>query len=122
VTKKIFNSTMIVACVVLLLSLVIIIGCLYEYFEVVELDQLEDELDLAAVGVERVGVDYLKEIHSDTCRFTWIDGEGKVIYDTDADESIMENHAQREEIIEALEDGKGQSIRYSDTILEKTIY
>lgn len=34
----------------------------------------------------------------------------------------MENHAQREEIRQALTTGSGSSVRYSDTLTEKTVY
>ncbi len=48
--------------------------------------------------------------------------ERMVLFDSQADESSMENHAQREEVRQALETGEGQSSRYSSTLLEKTIY
>ena len=51
-TKKIFHSILLVAGTVLLASLLVIMGCLYEYFGSVEKKQLRDELELAAVAVE----------------------------------------------------------------------
>ena len=47
-TKKIFKSILIVAGTVLLASIVIIMGCLYEYFSNIQKDKLADELDIAA--------------------------------------------------------------------------
>lgn len=49
-TKKIFHSILLVAGTVLLASLLVIMGCLYEYFGSVEKKQLRDELELAAVA------------------------------------------------------------------------
>ena len=121
-TKKIFHSILLVAGAVLLASLLVIMGCLYEYFGSVEKKQLRDELELASAAVERSGKEYLSGISSDRYRLTWIAPSGEVLFDSQADESSMENHAQREEVRQALETGEGQSSRYSSTLLEKTIY
>ena len=83
-TKKIFKSILIVAGTVLLASIVIIMGCLYEYFSNIQKDKLADELDIAASAVELYGTDYLKNIDSERYRITWIQADGKVIYDTQA--------------------------------------
>ena len=58
-TKKIFQSILLVAGCVLLASLLIIMGFLYDYFGGVEENQLRDELSLAAAAVEDGGTDYL---------------------------------------------------------------
>ena len=121
-TKKIFKSILIVAGTVLLASIVIIMGCLYEYFSNIQKDKLEDELDIAASAVELYGTDYLKNIDSERYRITWIQADGKVIYDTQAGADSMENHADRQEVKQALAEGEGSSSRYSDTLMEKTSY
>ena len=121
-TKKIFKSILIVAGTVLLASIVIIMGCLYEYFSNIQKDKLADELDIAASAVELYGTDYLKTISSDRYRITWIQADGKVIYDTRAGAGSMENHADRQEVKQALAEGEGSSSRYSDTLMEKTSY
>ncbi|MEE0181060.1 MAG: ATP-binding protein [Anaerovoracaceae bacterium] len=121
-TKKIFKSILIVAGTVLLASIVIIMGCLYEYFSNIQKDKLADELDIAASAVELYGTDYLKNIDSERYRITWIQADGKVIYDTQAGADSMENHADRQEVKRALAEGEGSSSRYSDTLMEKTSY
>ena len=121
-TRKIFLSIMAAAAVVLLCSVLIIMGCLYDYFGGVQERQLEDELALAQTGVECSGKTYLKALEGESYRLTWIAPSGEVLFDSQADESSMENHAQREEVRQALEIGEGQSSRYSSTLLEKTIY
>ena len=121
-TKKIFKSILIVAGTVLLASIVIIMGCLYEYFSNIQKDKLADELDIAASAVELYGTDYLKNIDSERYRITWIQADGKVIYDTQAGADSMENHANRQEVKQALAEGEGSSSRYSDTLMEKTSY
>ena len=121
-TKKIFKSILIVAGTVLLASIVIIMGCLYEYFSNIQKDKLADELDIAASAVELYGTDYLKNIDSERYRITWIQADGKVIYDTQAGADSMENHADRQEVKQALAEGEGSGSRYSDTLMEKTSY
>ncbi len=55
-------------------------------------------------------------------RVTLVAADGKVLYDDDQDASLMNNHADREEIIEALATGQGKSRRYSDTLGQETYY
>ena len=121
-TKKIFHSILLVAGAVLLASMFVITGALYEYFGIIQKKQLKDELGLAAVSVEQQGDDFLKRLSPDRYRITWINTQGNVIYDTRTDAESLENHADRTEIKQALKDGYGESIRYSSTLLEKTIY
>ena len=122
-TKKIFRSMIVTAGIVLLASMVIIMGCLYEYFCGVQEQQLKDELSLAASAMERLdGQRYLTSLHSDRYRLTWVAADGTVLYDTQADADTMENHSQRQEIQQALLAGQGESSRYSATLLEKTLY
>ena len=121
-TKKIFHSILLVAGAVLLASLLVIVGCLYEYFGSVEKKQLRDELELASAAVERSGEEYLSGISSDRYRLTWIARDGTVLYDTVTDAESLENHADREEVRQAFTNGEGESTRYSSTLLQKTMY
>ncbi len=121
-TKKIFHSIVLVAASVLLASLVIISSCFYEYFGRLQRQEMRDELYLAATAVEHGGDDYLKNISSGHFRLSLIAKDGSVLYDTAADAESLENHGGREEIKQALESGEGESIRYSSTLLQKTIY
>ena len=121
-TKRIFRATLLVGVAVLIASLTLVMGALYSYFGRVQESQLRDELSLAAVGVEQNGTDYLKQLESDQYRITWLRADGAVLYDTRADAESMENHAQRQEVQQALATGEGESSRYSDTLLQKTVY
>ena len=121
-TKKIFQSILLVAGCVLLASLLIILGFLYDYFGGVEENQLRDELNLAAAAVEDGGTDYLSRLTADRCRLTWIAADGSVLYDTRTDAESLENHASRAEVSQALTTGTGESTRYSSTLMEKTMY
>lgn len=120
--KKIFTLTVIIISAVLLLSFGIITNVLYDHFTAVSVNQLKDELTLAALGVELSGTDYLKNVKDNNYRLTLISNDGTVIYDTKSNETQMDNHLDREEIKEAFETGKGSASRHSDTLGEKTLY
>lgn len=121
-TRKIFHAILFTSVTVLLVSLTIAVGCLYCYFVSIQEDRLQTELSLAAQAVEKAGAGYLDNLDDSDLRFTLVDGAGTVLADTDTDSSAMENHGNREEILEAFASGKGESSRYSATLTEKTIY
>lgn len=121
-TQKVFRSIMLAVVGVLLASLLVILCCLYDYFGGVQKKQLWTELDMAAAGVESSGMAYFDVLNADSSRLTWIAADGSVLYDVQADQGNMENHADREEVQEAIKSGQGSSERYSNTLLEKTIY
>ncbi len=121
-TRKIFRSTVLVAVVVLLCSLSVIMGVLYNHFTQVQVEQLKNELSLAVTGTEQYGNAFLENVEADRFRVTWIDADGTVLFDTRVDQTTMENHADREEIREALETGYGSAVRISSTLTEQTYY
>ena len=121
-TKKIFSSIMLTAACVLLASMITTVGFLRDYFGGIEESGLREELGIAAVGVEDDGMDYLAALPDGQRRFTWIAADGSVIYDTKADADSMENHSEREEVKAAFETGAGEIVRYSNTLMQKTMY
>ena len=121
-TKKIFSSIMLTAACVLLASMITTVGFLRDYFGGIEESGLHEELGIAAVGVEDDGMDYLAALPDGQRRFTWIAADGSVIYDTKADADSLENHSDREEFKAALASGAGESVRYSNTLMQKTMY
>ncbi len=121
-TEKIFRSIVTVAITVLVASIVIATSFLYDYFNTSQANRLKSEISLVADMINVQGPDYIKNLKSNAYRFTLVSDDGTVIYDTQADASEMENHSEREEVIEALAYGKGSSARTSSTLTEKTIY
>ena len=120
--NKIFNAIWIVAIVVFLASLIFIMSVSYSYFSGVQLKQLKTEAELASQGVTMSGLDYLNSLEAKDYRITWIASDGMVLFDNEADTNDMENHLEREEIREALADGYGESVRYSNTLSDKQLY
>ncbi len=129
-TKKIFWSILLAASLVLLGMLVIIMGCLYDYYHVVQENQLKDELRLAAYAVEQDGRADLERLTardyryswSPAYRLTWIASDGTVLFDTAEPGQQLENHADRAEVQEAFAKGESSSVRYSSTLTERTLY
>ena len=121
-TKRIFRAICLVALAVFLASVTLIMGILYDYFSQVQQDQLRIEAGLAARGVEENGAAYFDGLDTQSYRITWIGADGTVLFDSDSDASIMENHLEREEVKQAIVSGYGHSARYSSTLMERLLY
>lgn len=120
--KKIFRSSVAVALVVLILSIVLIMSILFQYFENQLQSELESEANYIAYAVENQGLEYIENFTDSDKRITLISPDSDVLADTAANETELDDHYDRQEVIEALKNGKGTSIRYSNTLAEKTVY
>lgn len=121
-SHKIFKSTMVVAIAVFLATVLLILGALYNYFGSIQRNQLQSALNLAVQGVEKSGIDYLENIQLNQERMTYIDTDGHVLFDSSVSAQKLENHADREEVKEAMEIGKGESSRFSKTLTSENLY
>ena len=121
-TKKIFKSIMFVCALVLAVGLAAVMGILYSNFDGQMRKELSKEAAYLEYGVEQQGLNYLKNIKDKSARITYIDQDGTVLFDNEADVSEMKNHSDRTEFQKAEKYGAGESSRYSDTLSEKTIY
>ena len=113
---------MFVCALVLTVGLAAVMGILYSNFDGQMRKELSKEAAYLAYGVEQQGLDYLKNIKDKSARITYIDQDGTVLFDNEADVSEMKNHSDRTEFQKAEKYGAGESSRYSDTLSEKTIY
>ena len=113
---------MFVCALVLAVGLAAVMGILYSNFDGQMRKELSKEAAYLSYGVEQQGVDYLKNIKDKSARITYIDKDGTVLFDNEADVSEMKNHSDRTEFQKAEKYGAGESSRYSDTLSEKTIY
>lgn len=121
-TKRIFYSICFVALTVFLASGVLFVDVLYEYFLDVEQAQLKMQTILAAQGVTNEGAAYFRDLDVKNYRISWMDPEGNVIFDSASDTASLENHLEREEVQVAISSGYGESRRYSDTLMERSLY
>ena len=120
--KRIFGSIYAVVAAAVVVSLAIVMAVLYGYFNSIEYSQLSMQTELAANAVEHEGVDYFKGLNTNGYRITWIDDDGTVLYDSEADARVLDNHSDREEVVEAKESGYGKAKRYSASLSQTTLY
>lgn len=122
VHKKIFRSSLLVALLVLTASFVMIIGILFNYFQIQIEKELKNEAMYISSAIKNEGAEYLEHIADGEKRVTLISADGTVIADTSVEADELENHLDREEIKKAIADGHGTSVRYSETLTEKVVY
>ena len=120
--NKIFCSNFFTSMLILLVSFCLIFGVLFSYFEAQMFTELESEAGYISYAVKNEGTDFINNFNEKGKRITWVSSDGTVLADTKADAEGLENHADRKEIADALKNGKGTSSRYSDTLMQKTLY
>ena len=121
-TKRIYKAICAAALGVFVVTMLLIMGVLYNYFSSVQQRQLRSQTALAVQGAEQLGMDYFDGLSDEDVRITWVATNGDVLYDSASDSDVMENHLQREEIQSALATGFGESARYSSTMLKQYLY
>ena len=121
-TKKIFYAIFSVCTLVFLTSMILTFSTIFSYFSSVEKDQLHSSLQLVAQGYEDEGLKFLKGMNGEDYRVSLIDSEGTVLYDSTTGTRSLPSHLDREEVKQALETGRGESTRYSETLTEQAIY
>ena len=119
--KKIFRASLLTVFLVLIAAIVLIMGILFHFFENQIQAELKNEAEFVAQAIENEGTGYFDGFESKENRVTLIGQDGTVLFDSKADAGKLDNHAEREEIKEAMERGSGRSIRYSETLTEKTV-
>lgn len=120
-TKRIFHSICMVALAIFLATSALIMTGFYSYFTKTQKNQLKNETILTTHAVANEGLSYFDGMEKTDFRITWIDGNGNILYDSQMGTGLQ-NHLQREEIQEAILTGHGESVRYSDTMLQATRY
>ncbi|MDQ0221945.1 sensor histidine kinase [Streptococcus moroccensis] len=121
-TRTIFRAIWLISTLTLLLSLFGVGLVSFRYWSHQQERVLDSQLGTLVQVAERQGESSLKELDSQDFRITLVNAEGQVLYDSKKDAKTMMNHGQREEILEALETGYGESTRYSTTMTEQTVY
>ena len=120
-TGKILRISYLVAISALLASALLFFGVMYRDYEDGAFARLRAEAAAISQGLDAVGSDYFDSFAPDD-RVTWIAANGTVLYDSAAPAQLLESHAGREEIDQALQTGEAQTSRYSKTLLQRTFY
>ncbi len=125
--RRIFASTLLAVFLSVALFGVALTAIIFNFYADREQDELGNRLAIAATAMDREGngglafLEAVKAAGVDS-RLTWIAQDGTVLYDSEKNASDMENHSAREEIVSAFEKGMGESMRFSATLGEETIY
>ena len=121
--KKLFRSLVLFSLLTSFLLSVLLIGGMYMYFSSQLQTQLRNEADTLVSRLENKN-DPIAWLQSGffVNRVTLIRSDGLVVFDSQADVSRMENHADRPEVIAALSEGTGSSSRSSATVGEISVY
>ena len=122
-SRVLFRLTATAILAVTLASVIVTLSVLYGSFLEENRKDLVVEADHIAAGVELGGTDYLNALEPATdLRITWIGADGGVLFDSKADPALMDNHADRPEVLQALESGSGDAQRVSLTLSDWVIY
>ena len=120
-TGKILRISYLVAISALLASALLFFGVMYRDYEDGAFARLRAEAAAISQGLDAAGSDYFDSFAPDD-RVTWIAANGTVLYDSAAPAQLLESHAGREEIDQALQTGEAQTSRYSKTLFQRTFY
>ena len=121
--KKIFKYFACMITVASLATTLLLSWVNYEMFKGRVMDDLEAYGRMFAVEMngEAETQSALHSLEKDI-RVTLVHADGTVYYDNFADPNAMDNHADRPEIRQALENGSGSDIRNSSTVDQSAFY
>lgn len=122
--QRILNHTSVMIVLTVLLTFIVACFVMYDKFDANMKTGVRDEAEYVKVGLEKSGDSYLNEnvgTATDT-RITLTDPDGNVLYDSEADASKLPNHSDRPEFVQAMENGTGEVVRYSETLSKQTFY
>lgn len=121
-TSRITKSIILISSIAILLTMLLTTMMGNSYSKERTTSGLMQEARLIASSVEMNGIDYLEKTDfGKKSRVTWIADDGSVLFDSTQDEEQLENHSDREEFREAVENGEGSAVRYSGTLMHSTL-
>lgn len=120
--KRIFLTVFATALITVLVSLILLVGVTYRYINEDTRDQLMAQLDYLSQAVDDEGLTYLNQLENNSYRITWIAADGAVLFDNRNNISRMENHADRQEFIDAKAHGVSEIERESETMTTRLMY
>lgn len=122
--KKILTHTSVMIILTVILTFIAASLVMYDKFDSVMKEGVRDEAEYVKVGMEETGDEYLSEKvgkATDT-RITLTNAEGTVLYDSETDAKKLPNHGDRPEFVQAMKEGQGEVVRYSETLSKQTFY
>lgn len=122
--NKIFKMTAIIVTSTLIVFSLIITYLLYLFYKNEAIVQLKNIVNIVMdqnYTYEELNIKLKENINYDV-RLTIILESGEVVYDNYREASELSNHANREEMIEAIKNNSGESIRHSESIGYNSYY
>ncbi|MBQ6441475.1 MAG: ATP-binding protein [Lachnospiraceae bacterium] len=119
--RRIFYSSLLVTTLTALITILSVLFIFFPFMETELLQEMQKEVDLIEEGMDGSDPAFLAKVADKDRRLSLIDKEGNVLFDSDSDVESLDNHADREEILQAEKNGNGSSIRFSRTLTVRTI-
>lgn len=120
-TKKIFLSIITVSFIAVTAAIILLTGFSYRQSAEEAAKNVRSSCAMIASAIEMDGGKYLDETDFSGVRVTWISKSGRVIFDSSEDPGSLDDHSDRQEVEEAMRSGEGDSRRYSDTLMTRTL-
>ena len=123
--QKILNQTAMLLLSSILITFLVVSIAMYDEFSGYMTASVREEAEYIRIALEETNDEKLAVKMGEfagSSRITLLDAEGTVLYDSLEDESKMKNHSDRPEFADAVKNGSGEKIRYSDTLSEQTFY
>lgn len=121
--RKINRQLLLISSTAVIITLILVVTVFYRLFQQQIFADLRTYAHvLAAIENREEGEQAVYGSSVEDVRITIITTDGTVSYDNNAAVEAMDNHAERPEVIEALQKGEGQSIRQSSTMKMNTYY
>lgn len=122
--RKIFSSMLLLSLITLFLTVALLSIVLYQQLAEDMKRELKNQAAYVTAGYYEGDMEYLEAIRGADreSRITLIDRDGTVLFDNRADVTTMDNHRGRPEIAEAFAEGRGETIRLSDTVGTQAFY
>lgn len=115
--RKINLNFMVVTVVAIILSVCFTTIVSYRFF------QKEVFADLSSFAEMMEDLHFMERMEDekvvsphDELRITWIAEDGAVLYDSYVGNDVLDNHRKRPEVVQAMRNGKGSSVRKSKTM------
>lgn len=122
--QRIMNNVGLLVALSIFLSFVAASIVMYNKYIGYMYQDVKNEAEYVRYALENFGEGYLTQETGQltTSRLTMLAADGTILYDSEKEPEEMDNHGSRPEILEADKNGKGQTVRFSETLSEQTFY
>lgn len=123
--QKILNQVGVLLISSILITFLVVSLSMFEKFGVYMKESVREEAEYISLAIEETDgacLSYDLSKLSSASRITLLDSDGTVLFDSLEPAEKMENHSNRPEFQQALKIGRGETVRYSDTLSKQTFY